>query len=355
RSDSFRPSDIGYNLHREILPDPTGQGDDYGVAFNLFDSKLIVRINRYKNLQINARNGPSGSIAQRVRRLDFIRATGAGWNLQRQATAWMTAANPGISVDQLNQQHADLMQLPLTFITEPPPNGTAVDDLVSRGTEVEVFYNPNPWWTVKLNVTEQETINAGIAAEVSEWIEERLPVWTSIIDPRTNTPWWTNTYPNGKPVDNYISLVAAPLKIAQALQGKSRTQVRKYRANLSTKYQLAGLSDHAILKRMSVGGSLRWEDKGSIGYWGVQTVPTLIEDLDPTRPIWDKSHTYVDAFATYRTKIFHDKVGLTLQFNIRNLTEDGHLQPIAVEANGIPIAYRIVEPRRFILTATFHL
>ena len=73
------------------------------------------------------------------------------------------------------------------------------------------------------------------------------------------------------------------------------------------------------------------------------------------QPIWDRAHTYCDAFITYRTKIFADKVGFSLQLNARNVTEGGRLQPISAEADGRINAFRIVDPRLFILTATFNL
>ena len=96
--------------------------------------------------------------------------------------------------------------------------------------------------------------------------------------------------------------------MAQATEGKSRPQIRKYRANFSTNYRLAGLTDHRIWKRFNVGGALRWEDKAAIGYYGVEQFPAIITALDPNRPIYDKANLYIDAFIGYRTRLFSDKV-----------------------------------------------
>jgi hypothetical protein len=41
--------------------------------------------------------------------------------------------------------------------------------------------------------------------------------------------------------------------------------------------------------------------------------------------------------------------------NVRNLQESGRLQAIGVFPDGTPNAYRIVDPRQFILSATFDL
>ena len=50
-----------------------------------------------------------------------------------------------------------------------------------------------------------------------------------------------------------------------------------------------------------------------------------------------------------------DRVGATLQLNVRNIQEGGRLQAIGVYPDGTPHTYRIVDPRQFILTATFDL
>lgn len=39
---------------------------------------------------------------------------------------------------------------------------------------------------------------------------------------------------------------------------------------------------------MNVGGAVRWEDHGAIGYYGVQKLPAVITDLDPKNPIYDR-------------------------------------------------------------------
>jgi outer membrane receptor for monomeric catechols len=109
------------------------------------------------------------------------------------------------------------------------------------------------------------------------------------------------------------------------------------------------------LKRFKVGGGLRWEDKGAIGYYGLQQFPASITDLDPTRPVYSKANLYADAFASYRTKLFSNTVGATFQLNVRNLHENGRIQAIAAYPNGTPNGYRIIDPRQFILSATFDL
>lgn len=54
------------------------------------------------------------------------------------------------------------------------------------------------------------------------------------------------------------------------MEGKSRPQIRRYRMNFLTNYSLAGLTDNRFWKGFNVGGAVRWEDKGAIGYFGKQ-------------------------------------------------------------------------------------
>lgn len=60
-------------------------------------------------------------------------------------------------------------------------------------------------------------------------------------------------------------------------------------------------------------------------------------------------------FASYRTKLFSDRVSANFQLNVENIGEAGRLQPIDVFPDGMPNAFRIVDPQRFIRSASFDL
>jgi hypothetical protein len=201
-----------------------------------------------------------------------------------------------------------------------------------------------------------ESIDSKLAPAVSEWIAQRLPVWQSIIDPELGRPWFTERYGGSNSASQFLqSNVVSQLAVAKANEGKSRPQIRKHRANVSTSYRLAGLTDHRLLKALTIGGALRWEDKGAIGYYGVESLPAVITTLDATRPVYDKARFYGDVFVAYRTRLFARKVGTTFQLNVRNVQENGRLQAISAYPDGNANGYRIIDPRQFIFTATFEL
>ncbi len=367
QSDSFQPQGYAVGLYLNPLPDPTGQGKDYGFSLNLFNGKLVLRANRYDTTQINSRNGSARIIAQRVRNLDFDSPNGnQAFNLTTKARGWVTnaAAAQGrtLTIDELNRQVADLTKIDLDYFTRPESRDeqnelvAETQDVTAKGTEIEVHWNPTPFWTTKFNVTEQQSIDSKLAPAVSRWIRERLPVWQSIIDPEINRPWFNERYGGtNSPAQFFATSVRTPYEVAVANEGKTRPQIRRYRVNFSTSYRLAGLgSDREWLKRLNVGGAVRWEDKGAIGYRGVPTPSGIFTELDARRPIYDKDRMYFDAFVSYRMKL-SNKVSTSLQLNVRNIQEGGRLQPISAYPDGAPNAYRIVDPRQFILSATFDL
>jgi hypothetical protein len=106
---------------------------------------------------------------------------------------------------------------------------------------------------------------------------------------------------------------------------------------------------------MNVGGAMRWEDRAALSYYGAAPIFNgAVVEYDPNRPIYDKARAYYEFWTSYRTRLFN-KVGVRFQLNVKNPFEDGRLQPFVYNPDGTPWNYRIVDPRQFILTATFDL
>lgn len=377
KSDSFLPDVPAVDLHGNPVPNPTGLGKDYGVWLNFFDSKLNLRINRYENRTIGNRRGTSSTIANRLLAVDlYDGTTSRAFALQNRASQWIVAQNPGITVEQLRQQVAAAMHLSPDYIDrmsrldDEGVNLAEPEDTLARGTEIEFNYNPTPFWSMKGSVTQQETIQNKIAAGVLAYISERLPVWESVIDPAPPATvanpngdpvnWWTYQYdgPNVGSAQYYFEgkNVMQPLEIAIAQEGLSLPQIRRYRVRFLTNFRLEAITDHAWWRALSVGGAVRWEDKGSIGYWGIQDENGVYTKLDKSRPIYDKPHTAFDLTLGYQMKLFGKrKTNARFQLNVKNVQEDGRLQPLAARADGAITAYRVVDPRMFLLTASFDL
>jgi hypothetical protein len=400
-SDNFIAQGPAFDLFLKPLPNQTGTSKDMGLWMTMLDGKLSVRYNHFDTKQLNLRNGDITTMAQRILRYEGFVATDA-WNLRTQTTAWLNGLGTGGAAT--NEQIAAAIKMPLAQyngLQTIVANNTyaAVMDAQSKGDELEVNYNPTKNWTISASATKTEAINTSVGSAVDDYIAARMPIWTTLEDPRftqttqtiggvttaitpTSLPtgstghllWWNilgtpfstvaGYNATNSAATNFAANVDAPMAVFRALIGRPRPQIRKYSAKFNTKFNLAGISDNRILKAMSVGGSVRWSDKGSIGFYGLGYDPakdlTLpanrILQLDPNRPIYSPAEAYVDLFVSYRTKLFGDRIRANFQLNVKNVQENGGgLQATGAFFDGRPSTYRIVDPRQFILSASFDL
>ncbi len=402
KADNFIAQGPAYDLFLKQLPNQTGTSKDLGFWMTMLDGNLSIRYTNFTTKQLNLRNGDISTMAQRIMRYEGFISSDA-WNLRTQATAWLNGLGTGGTAT--NEQIAAAIKMPIeqyNGLQTIAANGTyaAVNDMESKGQELEINYNPTRYWTVTASVTKTQAINTAAGSAVDEYIAARMPIWTTLEDPRftqttqtingVTTPlatpstlpvgatghllWWNilgtpfstvaGYNATNSAATNFAGNVDAPMSVFRALIGRPRPQIREYSAKFSTKYDLAGFSDHKILKATTVGGSLRYSSKGSIGFYGLGytdgmdlTLPAnKILQLDTNRPIYSPSETFVDLFVSYRTKLFNDKVRAKFQLNVRNVFEDGgRLQATSAFFDGKASTYRIIDPRQFILSASFDL
>jgi len=381
-SDSFQPVPTATNLFGAVLPNPSGTGKDYGISFSAFSGKVNVRINRYETLDQNSRAGSTGVLATRPLRLDFdisgdnsVFGTIGGdtFDLEDNAATWVTSLNPTMTIDQAKAEVYKMIGISEAFVNsiKNQPVISDVNDVSSKGTEIEIYYNPSKFWTMKANVVQSEAVDLNLSPFIAEYLALRLPTWTTLriptgIVPATGLPlpnagqlWWDVGAPgatgNNVPRNFFSSAVDSPYKLAVTNSGKPRPQTREYRFNLTSNYKLAGLgSDSRWLKNMSVGGTARWESKATVGFYGkAPEADGAIRELDGGRPIYDKARQYLDLMWSYNFKLFNDRVNTRLQLNVRNVLENGRLQAVSYNPDGTPWNFRIIDPRQFILTATF--
>jgi hypothetical protein len=387
KSDNFIAQGPAYDLFLKSLPNQTGTSTDLGFWMTLFDGRLSLRYTHFDTKQLNLRNGDITTMAQRILRYEGFVSNDA-WNLRKQVTGWLG----GTATDD---QIAAAIKMPIEQykgLQNIVANNTyaAVMDMDSKGDELEVNFNPSPAWTVSGSVTKTEAINTSAGSAVDDYIAQRMPIWTTLEDPRFTQAspggaalpvggtghllWWNivgstfNTaagYDNtNSAATNFAANVDAPMAVFRALIGRPRPQTRKYAAKINTRYNLSGITGNRILKNVSVGGSLRWSDKGAIGFYGLGYDPSKdlrlpankIFQLDSTRPIYSPAETYVDLFVNYKTRLFRDKVRANFQLNVKNVGENGGgLQATSAFLDGTPSTYRIVDPRQFIFSVNFEL
>lgn len=383
-SDSFQPAPLARNLFGETLPDPQGQGKDYGFSFSAFDQKVYVRVNRYETKLQNDRNGATAVLGTRPIRLDFdttgdlafgIPVGGDPFDLEDNVFTWLTSINPTLLTNMAEAERQVYAYMGISKTLVDSLKGQTLSDVnntESKGTEIEVYYNPTRFWTMKGTFTDQQAVDTSISPTIQRYIDLRFPSWTSIRIPTTPLPdgsllpnagqlWWTTGAPGATgtniPVNFYTVNIDAPYKLAVTNNGKPRPQSRRYRANFTTNYRFAGLgADAGWIRNLSIGGSARWEDRAVVGFLaGTPDADGAVRRLDGNKPIYDKARYYADVMVGYNMRLFNGKIPARFQLNVRNVLESGRLQAVGFNPDGTPWNFRIIDPRQFILTATFDL
>jgi outer membrane receptor protein involved in Fe transport len=365
QSDSFTPGALAYDVYGQPLPDPKGKTKDYGLQLVLFDGRLNIRAEQYETLDIGRADSTINTYVQRALRMDYSSSI-TDPNLTGQLTTQLQTTNPTWTADQvlaevIRESGVDPNFIAGHYSKTHGDKGNAT----SRGKEIEIEFNPTKYWTVKSTITQAKAFNAQLSGELQDYIAARMPTWTTIKNPvvtnlsNPNDPlnfWWTTPINGTTPKSWYTANVQAPVALAVATQGKQRTQTRQWRVNAVTNYKLAGITDNRWLKYVDVGGAVRWEDKACIGFYGAAPDSDgIVRKYDPNRPIWDKKRHYFDLSVGYNLRLYQDKVNCRVQLNVNDVLERGRLQAVGVNPDGTPYAFRIVDPRQFVLSATFDL
>lgn len=360
KSNSFLPQNFATNDFLQPLPNTNGDDLEYGMSTTLFNGKLNIRVNRYEMDEYNSRNGNASTFAQRVLRMDV--ASTACFLLQTQALLWVAQLHPTYTTTQIDNEVGNEMGIPWATqqaLVQGYNGGTIASsqNLTGNGTEVEINYNPTPFWTVSANASDTVVINSNVSQDITNWIALRMPIWTTIVDPRSNALWWTTNYGGSQTAQqNFLTFIQSPFSIIQQQQGTANPEVPQYNFRISTNFQLAGITNNPILSHFNIGGAVRWQSSQAIGYYGLQQLPATITQLNVNAPIYYSAQSYWDGLIGYRTRLFNNKVPTMIQLNVRNIQSGGaYLQPIAAYPSGVPDAYRIVDPRQYILTVTFNL
>jgi outer membrane receptor protein involved in Fe transport len=386
QSDNFNPPPSAQtDAFGRPLPKPTGEGKDYGIQFSLLDDKLFARVTWFEASSKDERTSSVTGIARLTGHMDTTAFR--GWartialiNMGMDPTAAGFGENlTPAQEDQVRAAVEPIWQQPYLYYDSTSIGAT--QDAAAKGVEAEVNYNPTPNWTMKLTFGKQDTKYDNVLKQFDEWYDFRSPVWESARAADFLLPQYqqfaTYTTSGGRQVDltnfmtsygfnseirqdnadgwtnvtNYYNAVVTPqVLLNRELQGQSAPGQRKYRASFLTSYNFT----EGKLKGFFAGGSQRWESKSVIGYYGRVSGAngTQMDVSDVTRPIYDGANAYTDLWVGYQRPIMDGKARLKIQLNVANVFESGGLQPVSVNLDGSPYAFRIVDPRQFYLTTT---
>ena len=383
KSDSFAPQITRQSLGLGNVENPHGYSTEYGFSVTSPDGKFNLRMTRFTTKELDSRGSEIGTLGNRYLDMEGRASSPTATiqpasfrnfatNLARSRFAAAGNANP--SAEQLLTAVATLMApypdqaqseewLMRLMGRDGNPQTVGTTDVSSEGYEVEATYNPTRNWRMKFTGSKTSAQDDKVSREIFDWWQTRIPVWESLRSDITpgdgKGPTWWDSIPPGDsrtPRTRYIQDQFGPFWAAATNEGRPRTQMREYRFTGLTNYQFT----NGKLKDFDIGGAVRWESKASIGFLAGPAETSgpysgAVLFLDNNKPVWDKARAYFDFSAGYRIKLKGDKIRARVQLNIRDVFEDGRLQAVAVNPDGNPYAYRIVDPRQFILSMTFDL
>ncbi|HEX9785987.1 MAG TPA: TonB-dependent receptor plug domain-containing protein [Opitutaceae bacterium] len=390
KSDNFNPPPSAQvDAFGTPLLKPTGEGKDWGFQFSAFDNKMFARVTWFKATNENERTNPGTSISRLTGNVD----TTLFRNWARTITLINMGRDPRLEgfdanltpseEDAVRAAAADIWGQPYTYYDDIG-SISATRTAEAEGVEVQITFNPVRNWTMKLTGGKQNTVYSNVLKEFDAWYAHRSPAWDSARASDFLLPEYqdlaTYTTSGGRAVDlttfwdsygyrpeitlddafgNYNAQlyydinVTPQYSIARDLERQTTPGQRKYRAAILTTYAF----ESGPLEGFSIGGSQRWEDKAVIGYFGkssdANADPSYIDISDVTRPIYDSDNWYTDLWINHSRRIMDEKVRMKLQLNVVNVFEGGELKTVAVNYDGSASAFRIIDPRQFIFTASF--
>ena len=388
------------------LEKPYGIGHDLGFQFSALDGKLFARVTWFAATNVNQRITGGTAISRLDNNIDTTlfrnwartiaiinRNEPAGGRGDPRAATNFDAAGSWSAAEeaQIEADTAAIWKQSYTYYNDLPGSITTTGDSKSKGVEIQVNYNAGNWRN-RMTFGKQETVNSNVLKQFDAWYAQRSPIWLAAnaadymnATARANftqadgsigytnsnntsvdlTHFWTsygynaavriNNADGSTNVSNYYGINVTPFVLqAKDLNGQAAPNQRVYHWAYNTGYDFTT----RMLKGFGIGGAERWESKSVIGYYGKSAhtntaIPNLLDVSDTTRPIYDKANYYTDLFVKYKRKIWRNHIDWTVQLNVENVFENGHLQVVQVNYDGSPWGYRIIDSRKFTLTSTF--
>lgn len=299
-------------LPNETLPPPSaGKTHDYGVMVRLLDGKFFIRATAFETAQTLLTGAISlgGLVAPTTGILDAL------------------LANNQITADEYRQHTiGDVAAMVATF------------DEVNSGYEASAWFNPSRNFTAQLNFAYTETDRSNIAPEFEGWYDRERAFWFAksgvgnLTDPTTGATINENAAVHGRVIQDLRDF------------NNFGYGIRPYKVNVTGRYSF--LEGRA--KGLFIGGGVRWQSEPKLGR------RTLGSASDGRRiygeTVYGPESFTTDAFVGYRRRVglAGRETDLTLQLNVKNLTNENEFMPLRYNANFSGYARVIlVEPRQF--------
>ncbi len=366
QSENFTPLGTRRNNYGEPLDSPQGTTKDYGFGFSALGNRLTIRVNRYETaIKDDTFNPQVYGLA--IRNAMF-----------QVPQTWLVEGNVNPHLVEMRNAQVDFLfsALPANYRElyglkvegEAPKlvsryeaiSSVDTTDYVAKGTEMEIVFNPTRNWRIMANVSKQETVQTNMLPSLKQFVALMLPIWNQLRGvPVGGYPLgWQVGDPLPAGMDTYGDFldrsILVPYATVLATEGSASAEQRKWRGNLVTNYTFDGGSLFGFkLHGWGVGGAVRWQDKVGIGYPTTRN-PDSSVNIDIANPWYAPAETNVDAWVSYKRKLWNDRIHWTIKFNVRNLYADTDPIAIGVQPWGEISTARLAPERRWYLTNTFN-
>ncbi|MBX7122790.1 MAG: TonB-dependent receptor plug domain-containing protein [Opitutaceae bacterium] len=346
-ADSFKPESPAYNLFGEELKNQHGIGRDWGFSLRTSDNKFVVRVSWFKTEQTGARlQGQFANVVNIVRGFE----AGTGANTLETFARNVISARPAFAnatEEQIQAAMYDFAQLPQGFwdLIRAPLTVTDVNNQLAKGMEIELNYNPSRNFRLRFTGAQTKTIDLTLVDDTQAFIDQRLPVWTTIKDDAGQF-WWNQATSN---VNLYNNQIVSNLLRMRANLGRPRDQNKEWTWNSIATYTFI----QGRLKGLTVGSTIRWADKSSIGFEGIVGSDGVVRELDYNKPVYDPARFSFDFMAAYNLRLFKDKIRARVQLNCRDAFLNRGLRATSWQPEGYPATFRIIDGRQWVLSTTF--
>lgn len=320
-SNNFQVNAGTRNIYGDLLPNPEGEGSDYGLKFSFFNRRLFLELTHYTNSNLNGGDSISNNAAGNFKQFDQL---------------WIAVSEYTGDVKYLTSPYSTL--------------STVWQDVVSttsKGYEFSLTANPTPRWRLTLNGSKRgDNTTSARGGFINQYMAEYIPVIKS-------NPDWLPVVTNGNiTVGDRVAALEETLVNFNAIRNSpSANFASNWTLNLVQSFDFGRTGP---LRGFSIGGSMNARGKAINGF-----AVDAKNVLDPTRPYYAPAYVNFGAWITYRRKIYRDRIDWRLQMNVRNVFDRNTIYPLinvdTRDGRNTPdvAVYTLKEPRTFQFTSTF--
>lgn len=370
-SENFSPPETRtVDAFRNEIPPPSGLTEEGGIYLEAFNGRVSVRLNSFTTTQTGSFNSVVGNIPGTI-----VGLHNTAFNMVR--TGLVADGGNGFPVGYVAPPAALLetfnVQIqPSGFITSTNPGVRDTSDFVTEGKEIEVSFRPTRGLSFVFNIAQQESVRSNTGAAVRRLLFDTPTASGDSIAVEWLKPWANQIVLNAGALgkegttdinllgNNFLLNALNRFNVAASGDGAPVQELREWRVNFVGNYQFQS----GRLKGWGVGAGVRWQDKSAIGF----PVETFESDLSPSdgiaefsdlrisdvrNPYYGPTQTRYDAWLSYSTRFFRDRVPVKFQLNVRNLTTNDELVPTVANPDGSIPVWSITEGRKFTFSAKF--